>query len=1450
MRTINFKLLAWLMGIVVVLGGVVLAVHAFQYHRLAAALLWQARHAEEQGQTGRMARYLQRYLEFAPRDLEEKARLARAMAAGWPNCGPKTRGNGLYLLDTILVSQPDRADLRRLLVKTALAVGRPKMARDHLKVLWANVLTDGDKTPSPQRGELEGCWGELAEAENQLDEALTWYRQAIEHAPRDQDNFIRLAYLLRERTENNPLQRQRDFAEADQLLDELVARNETSYLAFLARWNYRRHFDLIATESAPGEKRKVVLRGTSRDAGEDVTHALQREPEAVEVLLAAADLERLLRNRDSARKYLERGLDLLAKQNGKVANPGGPPGKAISEVGVLAPEDARYQLLWHLTNLLLDGVTDEKKSVETRENEGKDVLVHIGQLRKFKHGLAAADFLEARLRLLERRWGDAATLLERARPILSSQVDSRALVNQVDIYLGQCYEQLEEPGQMFTAFRRVAEYDPNSPVALLGMGAAQWQQGRLDEAIGNYRKVMNFSKVPLTGWLDFARLEIQRQLQREPKQRDWADAETALDKAAQTANNGEDAAKKEPSRGLEIAMLRAELRGIQGRPAEAEELLKKAREDQAYQAPARQAEIWAALARLALRNKDRTGALALLDEADKKLGFQIELRLARIRFWATSVDGGKGVKEAREQAGKRLGELEEAPHDIKMADQARLWDGLAEAYFRIGSVAEAHRVCEQLARHPEHQSDLRLRLLLFDLALQAGDETRMRKTLDEIQAIERSQGAFSHYGQALRLLWQANNGKRDRAEALKLARAQLDHVDQLRPNWPAVFRARAEISQLQGNTDRMIVELKQARSLGDSSPALIRTLVVALVEKQRYQEADDEMRGLQQAQLVNSELGRLAASTALIRGNPARALQLARETVGGNSKDFRELLWLARMLEANGNGEEAEQNYRQALALAPTEPGPYVALVRFLASRNPPRQAEALAILKEGSPRIDAKQRPLAEGQCHEVLGLWKEARADYRKALDAQPQDMTVRRVAISFNLRAGWLADAEKLLRPVVRGGVQADEPERAWARRALAMLLADGNEYTRYKEALDLVGIKLDANGFPARETGKEDNTDVETVRARARVLATQDQGPFRQRALELFDQLGRTQNLTVEDQFVLALLLDSDGSWAKAREQLLTLAVLPAPQPQHVIFLARGLIREKDFDEAERWIKKLEQLEKDREVSAGNFATVELRVHLLEGRNQGEKALALLEDYVKRKGARPEDLLLQFASLNRQHLFDRSWALLDRIWKECRPEVASAASVSLLRQMKPSDEQCLQVENWIKAASAKEPKKMVLRMHLADLYDLRGRYPEAEEVLRDILKPENEPNNVVALNNLAWLLAQRSGEGALALSYINTAVKGVGKRTELLDTRAIVYLALGRTDEALSDLRQVTSEAPSATRLFHLARAHFLARDRDSAVKILRRAREMGLEPEALHPIEQQTCAQLLAELKIK
>jgi tetratricopeptide (TPR) repeat protein len=1417
MRKLNVKLLTWLVGSAVVVSVAVFALHWFQQERIARALLWQASRAEEQGQTDRMVEYLQRYLEFHPHDLEEKARMARALACDMPIVTPRTRQRALYVLDNVLVSDPGRSDLRRLLVKVALEIGKYKMARDHLQVLWKDTQARADQTPPRDRGELESAWGQLMEAENNFSEAMAWYRKAIHHVPDDLLSGVRLAYLLRKQPQRDPQQHERNHAEADQLLDELVTHNETGHQAYLARWRYRRDFDLVGVEAAgkgtPGHEKKLVLvKGTSRDAGEDVTRALQRAPETVEVLLAAADLERLLHHRSAALKHLRRGLELQQQA-------------APHQVA----EGSRYQLLWQLTNLLLDSLADEKKSPEERNNDGIEVVQRIGQLRRLKGTGNAADFLEGRLRLLERRWAEAVVLLERCRPALAAQPEMRGVVNQVDIFIGQCCEQLEEPGQMFAAYRRVAEYDPNNPVALLGMGSAQWMQNRLDEAMVNYRKVMNLNQVPLTGWTDIARLEIQRQLQREPAKRDWKEAEEALEKAARGT-----------ARASELVMLRADVFAAQERFKEAEDLLAGARASSGK--PEQQAEIYSALARLALVLKDRPRALTVIDEGQKALGDQVELRVARARFWAT---------DKSKEAPIQLRKLEVGLKDMNLSDQARLLDELAEAHFRINHAADARRLCEQLANHPNHQSDLRLRLLLFDLALQAGDEGGMERWLEEIRTVERVQGAFHRYGLAQRLIWQARHNKIDRQTALREAQVQLDRVANLRPNWPPLFLARAQLQDLRGNTDKVIIELKQAIELGENSPAVIRLLVNALNERQRYLEADEEMQKLRKSLKINSELGRLAASVALRRGDPGRALQLARDAVQADSKDFREQVWLGRMLDASNVPEavqQAEDKLRQAIKLAPTEPEPYVALVQFLANRK--QEAAAALVLKEGAARIDPERRALAEGQCHEILGQWDLARAAYERSLKAQPNSAAVVRAAINFNVKTGRLPDAEALLRKLVMGQLQVNDTEVDWAKRALALLLADGTDFTRFQEALTLVGLKLDSRGQLVRDTTSEETDSQDLIRARARVLATQGQKQFRDRAVELFDLLARTQNLTAEDQFVLALLHDSAGAWAKSRAELLGVVLKQPQAPSNLVQLIRRLLREKELDDADRWLKQLEDLEKQRGVSEGTFATVELRAMLLEGRGEGQKALDLLQGHVTRREAKPEEVLLLVAALSRQKRFEEAFDLLPKVWTACRPEAAGAVSVALVRSMKPSDEQCLRVETLLKAACDKEPQKMVLRLHLADLYDMRGRYAEAEGTLRVVLRDDHEPHNVVALNNLAWLLAQRNGDGQEALRHINTALAGFGRRSELLDTRGIVYLALGRHDDALNDLKEVAADAPSASRLFHLARAHYEARDRESAARVLRRAQEMGLKADLLHPVEQKTCDRLMAELQLK
>jgi tetratricopeptide (TPR) repeat protein len=153
-----------------------------------------------------------------------------------------------------------------------------------------------------------------------------------------------------------------------------------------------------------------------------------------------------------------------------------------------------------------------------------------------------------------------------------------------------------------------------------------------------------------------------------------------------------------------------------------------------------------------------------------------------------------------------------------------------------------------------------------------------------------------------------------------------------------------------------------------------------------------------------------------------------------------------------------------------------------------------------------------------------------------------------------------------------------------------------------------------------------------------------------------------------------------------------------------------------------------------------------------------------------------------------------------------------------------------------------------MHQADMHDRRGQYEQAAQLYRSVLK--KEPNNIVALNNLAWLLVHRSGDSREALEHINRAVHGMGRRPDLLDTRGLVHLALKDSAKAVADLREAVNESPTPVHLYHLGRALHEDRNPTRAREVLLQAKEKGLHVASLHPVEQEHCQKLLAEYGIR
>ncbi len=143
-------------------------------------------------------------------------------------------------------------------------------------------------------------------------------------------------------------------------------------------------------------------------------------------------------------------------------------------------------------------------------------------------------------------------------------------------------------------------------------------------------------------------------------------------------------------------------------------------------------------------------------------------------------------------------------------------------------------------------------------------------------------------------------------------------------------------------------------------------------------------------------------------------------------------------------------------------------------------------------------------------------------------------------------------------------------------------------------------------------------------------------------------------------------------------------------------------------------------------------------------------------------------------------------------------------------------------------------------MGTLYEAESRYTDAVDAYRQAL--ELDPNDVVALNNIALLLSHQ-GNPQQAITYLKQALSVAGPRSDLLDSRGSVRLAMGDNDGAIADFTSAIADKPSASRWLHLAIAQFRAHHTEEAQKAFDRALAMGLTPKQVHPFDQSDYATL-------
>jgi len=260
-----------------------------------------------------------------------------------------------------------------------------------------------------------------------------------------------------------------------------------------------------------------------------------------------------------------------------------------------------------------------------------------------------------------------------------------------------------------------------------------------------------------------------------------------------------------------------------------------------------------------------------------------------------------------------------------------------------------------------------------------------------------------------------------------------------------------------------------------------------------------------------------------------------------------------------------------------------------------------------------------------------------------------------------------------------------------------------------------------------------------------------------------------------------------------------------------------------------------------------------------------AVALYKNANKTEAQKEFDSLLQSEPNDPAPLLAQAGVLKDgQLWSQINQNVTDwyqkhskdiRTPISIARELAV-------VENSEAKKTAEEILKMVLNKDsncteamsvLGMLLQMTGRSQESAGFYQQILALQ--PDNVTAINNLAWIMCEEQGKFQQALDLTERGLKISPNYIDLIDTRGVAYYRLGEFNKAIQDftdcLKLYPGTAPSgaATR-FHLARAFAALGEKDKAIEYLNQALNLQSQMGGLSTKDLAEAQRLLDELSKK
>lgn len=323
----------------------------------------------------------------------------------------------------------------------------------------------------------------------------------------------------------------------------------------------------------------------------------------------------------------------------------------------------------------------------------------------------------------------------------------------------------------------------------------------------------------------------------------------------------------------------------------------------------------------------------------------------------------------------------------------------------------------------------------------------------------------------------------------------------------------------------------------------------------------------------------------------------------------------------------------------------------------------------------------------------------------------------------------------------------------------------------------------------------------------------------RAIESADLVLQTEPKNVAAQVIKINGLLNSGSTALARQELQKFLALSPDQPDLLFQSALVLYSEKKYPEAERVFSSL------RQRFPGDLRLLFGLAETMVATNRGKQALDMLK---AESLARPQVNPIRMATGNvALRIGDLATAdqqysyLLGVDPKNLELHLRLGETQRLMKRT----QEALQT---LRKGQALQPNNPQVNLQLALTLDAAGLQRESLPIYENVVK--NQPDNPIALNNLAYMMAEDGRDLDLALTYAQRARQRAPGSLDIADTLGWVYLKKQLSDSALLIYRDITQKSPNNPLYhYHMAIALFQKGDKTGARRSLQTALSLNPTP---------------------